>query len=116
MFTKDATVDLLPGQGKSLRRFVGDLYQATAKAETCDARIVEAVSELGESERSPSVGGIYLFATHDSNLYGRVCQHIHYNLRLTPSNNLAGTTEVTTQPARRVDPAQWLSVRLYTEY
>ena len=110
MSTKDATVDLLPGQGKVSEDLSVILIKQRRRGRPSDSRIVEAVSELGESK----AGGYlqravytYIFAMHGSNLFGRACQHIHYqHYMLTRSNNLADTTEVATQTPWRVDPAQ----------
>lgn len=88
MFTKDATVDLLPGQGKVSEYLSVIFIKQRRRVRPRDSRIVEAVSELGESK----AGGYlqwavytYLFAMHGSNcLEERACQHIHYQPWVDP--------------------------------
>lgn len=110
MFTKDATVDLFPGQGKVSEYLSVIFIKQRRRVRPSDSRIVEAVSELGESK----AGGYlqwaiytYLFACMVLIVWKR--EHVStsiINLGLTRSNNLADTTEVATQPPCRVDPAQ----------
>lgn len=50
MFTKDATVDLLPGQGKLSEDSSVIFIKQRRRGRPSDSRIVEAVSELGESK------------------------------------------------------------------